>query len=166
MKNIKHKRILSIIFIILIVLSLKKIADDNKYDTVLKNIDLTKNPKTSIECIIDIDDMSDVKYFVQPNIITIHLRIKANSNINKLSFRSEKLDAIISQGSKKGCWYKLNEGDILSKNNKSIIPFNIELKVPRENICRYMVSSGVLKILNKKEELIKINIKVINSKYQ
>lgn len=70
--------------------------------------------------------------------------------MNEVSFVTNGIQAIISQSSKKGIWSKLNEGDILNKNDKSVIPLNIELKVPRENIYRHDIMNGNLKILNKK----------------
>lgn len=166
MKNIRYKGILLAILMILMMFVLEKLADENKNDKLFRNIDLTQNIQQQEECILDINNMGVIKYYIEPNIMTIYLRIKVNKDMNEVSFVTNGIQAIISQSSKKGIWSKLNEGDILNKNDKSVIPLNIELKVPRENIYRHDIMNGNLKILNKKEEITNINIKVINSKYR
>lgn len=63
---------------ILMMFVLEKLADENKNDKLFRNIDLTQNIQQQEECILDINNMGVIKYYIEPNIMTIYLRIKVN----------------------------------------------------------------------------------------
>lgn len=161
-----NRKIISIVLVILTILAmfmLEKFTDENKSDKVYQKIDLTQNYIT--DCTIDINDMGIVKYYIEPNIISVYLRIKVDKNAKNLSYTTENLDVIVSQGTKKGIWPKLKPEDELEKNKKNIVPLNLELRLPNENIHQYNVSQGKVKILSNQQVIGEININIINSKY-
>ena len=160
-----NRKIISIVLVILTILAmfmLEKFTDENKSDKVYQKIDLTQNYIT--DCTIDINNMGIVKYYIEPNIVSVYLRIKVDK-IGRASCR-EKLDVIVSQGTKKGIWPKLNPEDELEKNKKNIIPLNLELRLPNEDIHQYNISQGKVKIIDKQKVIGEININIINSKYK
>ena len=151
-----NRKIISIVLVILTILAmfmLEKFTDENKSDKVYQKIDLTQNYIT--DCTIDIN-----------NIVSVYLRIKVDKNARNLSYTTEKLDVIVSQGTKKGIWPKLNPEDELEKNKKNIIPLNLELRLPNEDIHQYNISQGKVKIIDKQKVIGEININIINSKYK
>ncbi len=164
MKEIGYKNIFLVIIAIISMFALEKIADENNFDKKYQVVDLIK--KDNEECIVDIHNMGIIKYYVEPNIITIYLRLKVDNEMKNLSFITENIEAIISQSSKKGVWQSLDNGEAITKNNKNIVPLNIELKIPREDVYQYDVLNGNLKIFNNKQVIKNIKIKVINSKYK
>ena len=126
-----NRKIISIVLVILTILAmfmLEKFTDENKSDKVYQKIDLTQNYIT--DCTIDINNMGIVKYYIEPNIVSVYLRIKVDKNARNLSYTTEKLDVIVSQGTKKGIWPKLNPEDELEKNKKNIIPLRIKPHTP------------------------------------
>ena len=154
-----NRKIISIVLVILTILAmfmLEKFTDEK--------IDLTQNYIT--DCTIDINNMGIVKYYIEPNIVSVYLRIKVDKNARNLSYTTEKLDVIVSQGTKKGIWPKLNPEDELEKNKKNIIPLNLELRLPNEDIHQYNISQGKVKIIDKQKVIGEININIINSKYK
>lgn len=161
-----NRKIISIVLVILTILAmfmLEKFTDENKSDKVYQKIDLTQNYIT--DCTIDINDMGIVKYYIEPNIISVYLRIKVDKNAKNLAYTTENLDVIVSQGTKKGIWPKLKPEDELEKNKKNIIPLNLELRLPNEDIHQYNISQGKVKILSNQQVIGEININIINSKY-
>ena len=109
-----NRKIISIVLVILTILAmfmLEKFTDENKSDKVYQKIDLTQNYIT--DCTIDINDMGIVKYYIEPNIISVYLRIKVDKNAKNLSYTTENIDVIVSQVNKKGIWPKLKKEDDL-----------------------------------------------------
>ena len=162
-----NRKIISIVLVILTILAmfmLEKFTDENKSDKVYQKIDLTQNYIT--DCTIDINNMGIVKYYIEPNIVSVYLLIKVDKNARNLSYTTEKLDVIVSQGTKKGIWPKLNPEDELEKNKKNIRPLNLELRLPNEDIHQYNISQGKVKIIDKQKVIGEININIINSKYK
>lgn len=141
---------------IMVLLGLFKAQNDG--DRSFHRIDLSKND--NVECSVDIGHMGLLKYWLEPNVFTVTLRCRTGDDMLK-----QGVDAIISQGSKKGIWKKLSPEDILVKRSKNTVPINLEVAVPEKNIYRKNVQTGQIKIWNNDELYSVINLKIINSKY-
>ena len=116
--------------------------------------------------VLDVGKIGIVKYMVQPNIMTIYLRIKVPNEIEALHCEVDGIENFASQGSKKGVWEKLNSADILEKGQwGDFVPLNLELAIPRDDVYRHNVADGKVKFYDGNKEYSTLNIKVINSKY-
>ena len=116
--------------------------------------------------VVDVGKMGIVKYMVQPNIMTIYLRIKVPAEVEALRCEVDGIKNFTSQGSKKGVWEKLNSADFLKKGQwGDFVPLNLELAIPRDEVYRHDVTSGKVKFYDGNKEYSTLNIKVINSKY-
>ncbi len=116
--------------------------------------------------VLDVGKMGIVKYMVQPNIMTIYLRIKVPAEVEALRCEVDGIENFASQGSKKGVWNKLASADVLKKGQwGDFVPLNLELAVPRDDVYRHNVADGKVKFYDGNKEYSTLNIKVINSKY-
>lgn len=116
--------------------------------------------------VLDVGKMGIVKYMVQPNIMTIYLRIKVPAEVEALRCEVDGIENFASQGSKKGVWNKLASADVLKKGQwGDFVPLNLELAVPRDDVYRHNVADGKVKFYDGNKEYTTLNIKVINSKY-
>ncbi len=116
--------------------------------------------------VLDVGKMGIVKYMVQPNIMTIYLRIKVPAEVEALRCEVDGIENFASQGSKKGVWNKLASADVLKKGQwGDFVPLNLELAVPRDDVYRHDVANGKVKFYDGNKEYTTLNIKVINSKY-
>ena len=158
---IKKMTLAALAVTIMVLLGLFKAQNDG--DRSFHRIDLRKND--NVECSIDVGRMGLLKYWLEPNVFTVALRCRTGDDTLKLHCEAEGMDAIISQGSKKGLWKKLSSEDVLVKRSKNIIPINLEVAVPSKNIYRKNVQTGQIKIWNNDELYSVINLKIVNSKY-
>ena len=158
---IKKMTLAALAVTIMVLLGLFKAQNDG--DRSFHRIDLSKND--NVECSIDVGRMGLLKYWLEPNVFTVALRCRIGDDTLKLHCEAEGMDAIISQGSKKGLWKKLSSEDVLVKRSKNIIPINLEVAVPSKNIYRKNVQTGQIKIWNNDELYSVINLKIVNSKY-
>lgn len=158
---IKKMTLAALAVTIMVLLGLFKAQNDG--DRSFHRIDLSKND--NVECSIDVGRMGLLKYWLEPNVFTVALRCRTGDDTLKLHCEVEGMDAIISQGSKKGLWKKLSSEDVLVKRSKNIIPINLEVAVPSKNIYRKNVQTGQIKIWNNDELYSVINLKIVNSKY-
>lgn len=116
--------------------------------------------------VLDVGKMGIIKYMVQPNIMTIYLRIKVPAEVEALRCEVDGIENFASQGSKKGVWNKLASADVLKKGQwGDFVPLNLELAVPRDDVYRHNVANGKVKFYDGEKEYSTLNIKVINSKY-
>ena len=116
--------------------------------------------------VLDVGKMGIVKYMVQPNIMTIYLRIKVPAEVEALRCEVDGIENFASQGSKKGVWNKLASADVLEKGQwGDFVPLNLELAVPRDDVYRHNVANGKVKFYDGNKEYSTLNIRVINSKY-
>ena len=116
--------------------------------------------------VLDVGKMGIVKYMVQPNIMTIYLRIKVPAEVEALRCEVDGIENFASQGSKKGVWEKLASADVLKKGQwGDFVPLNLELAVPRDDVYRHNVANGKVKFYDGNKEYSTLNIRVINSKY-
>lgn len=159
--SIKKLTLVVLAVTIMVLLGLFKAQNDG--DRSFHRIDLSKND--NVECSVDIGQMGLLKYWLEPNVFTVTLRCRTGDDTLKLRCEAEGVDAIISQGSKKGIWKKLSPEDILVKRSKNTVPINLEVAVPGKNIYRKNVQTGQIKIWDNDELYSVINLKIINSKY-
>lgn len=116
--------------------------------------------------VVDVGKMGIVKYLVQPNIMTVYLRIKIPAEVKALRCEVDGIENFASQGSKKGVWKKLTTADFLVEGQwGAFVPLNIEITVPRDDVYRHDVANGNVKFFDGDKEYSTLNIKVINSKY-
>ncbi len=116
--------------------------------------------------VLDVGKMGIVKYMVQPNIMTIYLRIKVPAEVEALRCEVDGIENFASQGSKKGVWNKLASADVLEKGQwGDFVPLNLELAVPRDDVYRHNVANGKVKFYDGNKEYSTLNTRVINSKY-
>ena len=116
---------------------------------------------------LDIGKMGVVKYFVEPNVMTLYLRCKVSASVQDLRCEIEGIENFASQGSKKGVWKKLTSSDILEKGQwGDFVPLNLELAVPREAIYKRDVANGKIHFYSGNKSFATLNVDIINSKYQ
>ena len=153
------------IFIMMVIfmclLNILKTENDN--DVVREKVNL-RNDK-HVECVVDIAKMGILKYYLEPYVFTVYLRCKNDINAENISYKTENINAFLSQGSKKGLWKQIREDEHLTENKNKIIPLSLEINIPKDMIYQYSVWNGKVKIISNENVLTIINIKVINSKY-
>ena len=114
---------------------------------------------------VDLGKEGGLKYFVQPNVYSAYLRLQPQTKNAKLTCRGEGLEMILSQGSKKGVWEKLNEQQVLQKQFGAL-PLSVELRVPRESVKQYHVGKGAIKLYEGDKLYATIAVEVVNSRYK
>lgn len=115
---------------------------------------------------LDIGKMGDIKYTVQPNVMTIYARGMGSLELPGLRCEIEGLKCFASQGSKKGVWKEISNTDILKVvEGKNFIPLNLEIAVPCEDVKKHEVAKGKIKFFNNKKLYTTLNIRIVNSKY-
>ena len=151
------KKILLVLAAVMVMILLSSFKMQNEGDRSFKKI---------VEYTVDVGKMGLLKYWLEPNVFSVALRCQTEDDTLKLRCETEGVDAIISQGSKKGIWKKLKSEDVLVKRSKNTVPINLEIAVPSKNIYRRNVQEGKIKIWNQDELYSVINLKIVNSRYQ
>ncbi|MGM9572164.1 MAG: hypothetical protein ACI3ZR_08105 [bacterium] len=118
------------------------------------------------ECTVDLGKMGFLKYWLEPNVFSVAFNCRLGHDTDRLSCRVEGVEAIVSQGSKKGIWTRLKQDDILQRRRKNTVPVNLEIRVPYERIHQRHVQDGKLEIFNNGVLYSAVNLRIINSKYQ
>ena len=137
------KKILLVLAAVMVMILLSSFKMQNEGDRSFKKIVLNKNK--SVEYTVDVGKMGLLKYWLEPNVFSVALRCQTEDDTLKLRCETEGVDAIISQGSKKGIWKKLKSEDVLVKRSKNTVPINLEIAVPSKNIYRRNVQEGKIK---------------------
>ena len=116
---------------------------------------------------LDVGKMGVVKYFVEPNVMTLYLRCKVPANVQDLRCEIEGIETFASQGSKKGVWKKLTSSDVLKKGQwGDFIPLNLELALSRDNIYKYDVACGKIRFYDGENPYSTLDIKIVNTKFK
>lgn len=116
---------------------------------------------------LDVGKMGVVKYFVEPNVMTLYLRCKVPANVQDLRCEIEGIETFASQGSKKGVWKKLTSSDVLKKGQwGDFIPLNLELALSRDNIYKYDVACGKIRFYDGENQYSTLDIKIVNTKFK
>lgn len=159
-KGFSYKLIFAVLgFIVMLVLSF--VRSDNEKDRYSFKADL-HSPK---EYVVDIGKCGTLKYYLQPNVMTVYFRIQEQDK--NLSYRIssvEDMKMFVSQNYKKGIWTETKEGEKL-KSDKRSIPLNLEISIPRDKVYRHDVAKTSIAIFSGNVEKGSIKLKVINSKY-
>ena len=115
---------------------------------------------------LDIGKMGAVKYFVEPNVMTLYLRCKVPAEVKALRCEVDGIENFASQGSKKGVWKAVDKDEVLKLEPKwNTVPLNLEIAVPREDVYKYDVGLGNVTFTNEGAPYAVLNVKIINSKY-
>lgn len=144
---------------IIVMMALAEVRSQNSLDRLNKKITLL--PQKNVICTVDLGRQGAVKQMLNPNIYTLYLRIKSDTN-NSLRCEGSGMEMFFSQGTKKGIWRELKPNDVLQQRRGSI-PLNVELKVPYAALQRRNVADGTLEFFDKNGLYSKVLIKVINS---
>lgn len=158
------RKILLFIFALLVMVGLGLFKEQNDGDRNVQKIVLGQGK--SVEYFIDLGDAGELKYLLEPEVMTVRLECKFTTDIGELRYELEGLEAVVSQKGKKSNWQKLSSQDILELGKKGSLPLYLEIVVPRSDIHRRAVQTGKLKILNNDKLYATIEIKIINSRYQ
>ena len=157
------KRIALFCLMIGFMFSLLILRATNDYD---RDFVKFKLPRASqAHYVIDLGKEGDLKYFVQPNIYTVYFRLQPQEKNVKLTCKSEGVQMLLSQGSKKGIWKQVAPAQIL-RSDRGTLPLSAELYVPREKVKQYDVGKGAIKFFQGDKLYAVIWVKVVNSKYK
>lgn len=158
------KKILALLCGILTMFALVAFKENNEDERSFLTVELPEE-KTVVN-IVDINSYGWLKYYLNPNVRTIYIRIKDKDKQRAISYDFIGMQAEISQGSKKGIWKQLTPGQILTKNAKGEIPLTLELSFPKSEIENRQITQGKLLFYNNKKVLSEVQIQIINSKFK
>ena len=157
------KRIALFCLMIGFMFSLLVLRVTNDYD---RDFVKFKLPRASqAHYVIDLGKEGGLKYFVQPNIYTVYFRLQPQEKNVKLTCRSEGVQMILSQGSKKGIWTKLSPEQELHRE-RGQLPVSVELYVPRDSVQKYDVGKGKLLFYDGDKLYATILVEIVNSRYE
>lgn len=156
------KRIALFCLMIGFMFSLLLLRATNDYDRDFVRFKLPRNAQ--IHYTIDLAKEGDLKYLVQPNIYTVYFRLQPQDKNIKLTCKSEGVQMILSQGSKKGIWTKLAPEQQLYKD-RGTFPVSAELYVPRASVKQHDVGKGRIVFYEGEQQYAMILVEIINSRY-
>lgn len=157
------KNIVLVIGILGAMFLLGNFKEENNFDRYFKSIDLTQNKKIEYE--IDINKMGQLKRYLQPEVLSLHLRLKNEHKFSNLSFKFENLQAIVSQNSKKSEWKEIIPGEILKTEGKNIL-LNLEVSVPSNTYKVYNFNTGKIFITSNDKIVKEIRLNFVDSRYK
>lgn len=157
------KRIALFIAMLGFMFALLLVREMNVHDKGFTKLQLAKDAQVSY--VVDLGKEGGLKYLVQPNVYSAYLRLQPQKKNVKLTCRGEGLEMMLSQGSKKGVWEKLNAQQVLQKQFGAL-PLSVELRVPRESVKQYHVGKGAIKLYEGEKLYATIAVEVVNSRYK
>jgi hypothetical protein len=164
MNKFNMKTVLLVLMMFVIVFGMGMFKTQINGDRTFHKFSLKEG--TNNTYVVDVGNMGIVKYLVQPNIMTVYLRIKVPAEVKALRCEVDGIENFASQGSKKGVWKKLTTADFLVEGQwGAFVPLNIEIAVPRDDVYRREVANGNVKFFYGDKEYSTLNIKIINSTY-
>lgn len=164
MQNRHVKHALYIVAGLLIMLGLHFYESENRGDSSIKAISLAKTEK--MEWVVDLAKMGPLKYYLEPNVMSLYLRIQDTPKNKTLTYQMENLDGVVTQASKKSIWRPIMPGDTLKSRGRGYNPLFLELHFPREKVSQYAVQQGTIRILADRQQAAEITVRIINSKYK
>lgn len=164
MQNRLVKHAVYILAGFLIMLGLHFYESENRGDSSIKAISLAKTEK--MEWVVDLAEMGSLKYYLEPNVMSLYLRIRDTPENKTITYQIENLDSIVTQASKKSVWHPIMPGDAVKSRSRGYSPLFLELHFPRENVSRYAVQQGTIRILADTQQAAEITVKIINSNYK
>lgn len=118
------------------------------------------------EEVIDLAEQGPLKYYLQPNIISVQGRFKNRNLQEPLRAEFTGLPGYVSQGSKKSYWPEAKPNDALTVRAKGYSFLNVEVELPRASVYVYDVGKATLKIRDTADKLTTVKFRFINSKYK
>ena len=113
---------------------------------------------------LDIKEYGVLKYYLNPNVVTVYVKIKDKSKVPRaISYEFSGMAGYISQGSKKGIWRPVVAQEVLQKNKQGDVSLSLELSFPREKIKTYELAQGSLLIYADQKQVSEVQIKLLNS---
>ena len=165
MNKFKTKKILFSLVAILIVFAMGLFKEQINGDRTFHKCTMEQGGEYTYT--IDVGKMGRVKYFVQPNIMTLYLRCKVTDDVKDLRCEIENIESFASQGSKKGVWKKVDSNVTLKKGPwGDFIPLNLELALSRDNIYKYDVACGKIRFYDGENPYSTLDIKIVNTKFK
>ena len=135
-------------------------------DTIFCRVRL--QPQQTQEYTFDIAQQGLVKYYLQPQVLSIHFSCR---DIEKLPLTCRVQgfsSSYLSQGSKKkGDWVEVQPEQVLQRRGSSqSMQVNVEVGFPREDVWRYQVGTGEVIFYHQNNKYSSIKVHIINSKYK
>lgn len=157
------KRAVYFLLAFLLAFLLNFVKTDNDYDRKSAEINLNNNTDTVIT--IDIADFSIVKYYLEPNLISLNIKYKNIDKDSEYKLKLDDLNADIFQGSKKGLLKNVDADDELIVSKNGDLQVLLEISIPREFIYQKNVKIGNFIIYKDGAILSECKINIINSRY-
>ena len=126
--------------------------------------DLRENAE--YEQVVDLAEQGWVKYYLQPNSISLQGRFRSGELKEPLRAEFEGVPGYVSQGSKKNYWPEVKPDDALKVKGKGYSFLNVEVELPRTAVYSYHVGTAALTIKDKEERLTTVRFRFINSRYK
>lgn len=158
-----YKKLLCFLSAMLVMFGLMLYRSENDNDKDFAKLKLEQGQ--TAHYVVDLGKEGSLKYLLEPNIYTVYFRLQPKDKPEKLSCTSEGLHMMLSQSSKKGVWVELKPQQNL-RMDKGSLPLNVELYVPREDVKRYHVGEGKLKLYTGDKVYATLVLEVVNSRYQ
>ena len=117
------------------------------------------------EEVIDLAEQGPLKYYLQPNIISVQGRFKNGNMQEPLRAEFTGLPGYVSQGSKKSYWPEAKPEDDLKVRAKGYSFLSVEVELPRPAVYAYDVGTAMLKVTDKAGKRTTVKFRFINSKY-
>ena len=105
----------------------------------------------------------ELKYFLQPNIYTLYLRLLPEDKQAQLRCEGEGLELLLSHSSKKGLWRKLAPDEMM-KPYKGQLGLSAELYFSPDQLKKRHVQQGKIKFYDAKGLYGTVVVDVINSR--
>lgn len=157
------KKIIVFLLGLIVTYGLVLHTDNNEQERFFVAVRLNEN-KTA-EKTIDISQYGQLKYYLNPNILSVYLRLdNKKAKYEHLTYRLSGVQAYVSQGSKKSVWEPVMQGEPLTLVRKGSLPLNLELNIPVADTKKYNVAKGELTIYEREQPVAVVRLNIINSK--
>ena len=148
----------------LLMLGLHFYEGENRGDSSIKSLSLAKTEK--LEWVVDLAEMGSLKYYLEPNVMSLYLRIQDPPKGKTLTYEIKDLEGVVTQASKKSIWKPVFPGDTLTAKNRGYTPLFLELHFPRAKVHQYEVQQGTIRILADSRKAADVAVRIINSNYK
>lgn len=163
MNSLWLKRAGLFVLALLLMLALVVLRNENEYDRQYYRAQLNKGQQ--LHCVLDLGQEGYLKYWLQPEVYTLYLRLELQEQQVQLYCESEGLQVQLSQNSKKGIWNQLQPHQLLQRR-RGVLPLSLELRFPKATLRQYKVQQGRLNFYDEQGLYASIDIEVVNSRYR
>ena len=155
------KRVLAFVLMAAVMVGLVFFRNENNYDKHYFRAKLARGQV--LHCEIDLGKEGELKYFLQPNIYTLYLRLVPEDKQAQLRCEGEGLQMLLSRSSKKGLWKKLASDEMI-KQYKGQMSVSAELYFSSEQLKQRHVQQGKINFYDAKGLYGTVVVDVINSR--